>query len=113
MSTTKYTKTTKYGSILRGVRVLRGGSDLLKQTCFTEARGETGERRRPGARRRRDRMRALFARHGKLTRQEFAALLGTSADTAGRDLKLLRAEGLVEKVEPTRSPRTHCFRLRS
>jgi len=62
--------------------------------------------------RRRDRMRALFARHGRLTRQELAELLGTSVDTTGRDLKLLVAEGLIERVEPTASPRTHYFRMR-
>mgnify|MGYP001015528039 CR=1 FL=1 len=62
--------------------------------------------------RRRDRMRALFERHGKLTRQELAALLGTSVDTTGRDLKLLLAEGRIEKVEPTASPRTHYFKLK-
>jgi DNA-binding NtrC family response regulator len=63
--------------------------------------------------RRQERLRGLFARHGRLTRQELAALLGISPDTASRDLRILIAEGLVEKVEPTASPRTHYFRLKS
>jgi DeoR/GlpR family transcriptional regulator of sugar metabolism len=63
--------------------------------------------------RRRDRVGDLFHRHGKLTRKEIAALLGTSPDTVTRDLKVLLAEGLIEKVKPSASPRSHYFRLRS
>ncbi len=46
-------------------------------------------------------------------RPEIAALLGTSPDTVTRDLKVLLAEGLIEKVKPSASPRSHYFRLRS
>jgi DNA-binding NtrC family response regulator len=62
--------------------------------------------------RRRDRLRALFSRHGKLTRKEIAALLRVSTDTVTRDLRALVAEGLIEKVKPSASPRSHYFRLR-
>jgi DNA-binding NtrC family response regulator len=63
--------------------------------------------------RRVDRLRDLFGEHGKLTRGEVARILGVSLPTATRDLKALCAEGLVEKIMPSASPRSHYFRLRS
>jgi DNA-binding NtrC family response regulator len=62
--------------------------------------------------RRLERLRELFREHGKLTRAEAARILGVSPVTATKDLRKLIAEGLVEKVEPSRSPRSHYFRLR-
>jgi DNA-binding NtrC family response regulator len=63
--------------------------------------------------RRLDRLRALFAQHGKLTRSEVMGLLAISHATATRDLRALCGEGAVEKVMPSGSPRTHYFRLKS
>ncbi len=65
-----------------------------------------------GPLRRHKRLRALFARHGELTRQELVALLRVSPDTVSRDLRRLCAEGFIERVAPTGSTRTHYFRLR-
>ena len=62
--------------------------------------------------RRLDRLRELFRRHGKLSRTEAARILCVSLRTATMDLKVLCREGLVEKVAPTASPRTHYFRTR-
>jgi DNA-binding NtrC family response regulator len=58
------------------------------------------------------RSRELFRKFQVLTRIELATTLGVSHDTVTRDLKMLCAEGLIEKVLPTASPRTHYFRLR-
>jgi DNA-binding NtrC family response regulator len=62
--------------------------------------------------RRRERLRELFRQHHQLARPEVMQLLRISPQTATRDLKALAAEGLIEKVEPSGSPRTHYFRLR-
>ncbi|MCI0340925.1 MAG: sigma 54-interacting transcriptional regulator, partial [Planctomycetales bacterium] len=62
--------------------------------------------------RRRERLRELFRRHRILTRAEAARLLGVGPDTVTADLKALQGEGLVEKVRPTESPRTHFFALK-
>ncbi len=63
--------------------------------------------------RRQERLRSAFSRHGRLTRTEAMKLLEVSGDTATKDLRALIAAGAIEKVEPTASPRTHYFRLRS
>jgi DNA-binding NtrC family response regulator len=63
--------------------------------------------------RRLPRLRQLFREHTVLTRAEVVAVMRVSPTTATRDLKALCAEGLIEKVEPNRSPRSHYFRLKS
>jgi len=68
------------------------------------ARGRSGMRRL-------ERLRELFRQHRKLTRREVAELIGICPATATRDLKGLLAEGFIEKVKPTPSPRSHYFRL--
>jgi len=62
--------------------------------------------------RRLDRIRELFERYQKLTRREIIQIIGASPSTVTHDLKTLRAEGLIEKVEPSSAPRTHYFVLR-
>ncbi len=62
--------------------------------------------------RRQDRLRGLFRKYGRLNACEIAGLLGVAGRTVTRDLRTLRAEGLIDKVEPKSSPRTHYFRLR-
>ena len=57
------------------------------------------------------RLRELFSSHGTLTRAEVIVILEVSPTTATRYLKLLCREGWIDKVEPTRSPRTHYFQL--
>jgi DNA-binding NtrC family response regulator len=70
----------------------------------------SGQRTSP---RRHDLIRSLFSKHGRLNRSEIVHLLGVSPLTVTRDLKMLAAEGLIEKVTSNASPRTHYFRLRS
>ncbi len=62
--------------------------------------------------RRLERLRELFVQHGKLTRAEIAAILDVAPKTATADLKELCRAGLIEKVEPSASRRTHYFRIR-
>jgi len=63
--------------------------------------------------RRLERLRALFRKHQKLTRGEIMRILRISPNTATKDLKILCEEGLIERVEPSSSTRTHYFRLAS
>ena len=60
-----------------------------------------------------ERLRALFRKHQKLTRGEIMRILRISPNTATKDLKILCEEGLIERVEPSSSTRTHYFRLAS
>ncbi|MFH1023158.1 MAG: sigma 54-interacting transcriptional regulator [Planctomycetota bacterium] len=62
--------------------------------------------------RRAEKIRQLFTRHGKLTRAEIIRLMAISGNTASSDLKRLCDEGIIEKIMPTASPRTHYFALR-
>jgi len=62
--------------------------------------------------RRLDRIRDLFSRHGKMTRNELIRILGVSPNTATKDLKALCEEGLIERVEPSTSTRSHYFILK-
>ena len=57
------------------------------------------------------RLRALFTQHELLTRGEIIRILGISPNTATRDLKTLREEGMVEKIQPSPSPRSAYFVL--
>jgi DNA-binding NtrC family response regulator len=57
-------------------------------------------------------LRELFRRHRQLTRREVARTLEVSSVTAGVYIAALCSEGLVEKVEPNRSPRSHYFQIR-
>ena len=59
-----------------------------------------------------ERLRSLFARHRQLTRKEIGRLLDVAPATAAKYLKALRADGTVDKVAPSASPRSHYFRLR-
>ena len=61
--------------------------------------------------RRREALRALFRQHGVLTRAEIAKTLRISPNTATKDLKALCADGFVEKVQPTASPRSVYFQV--
>ncbi len=61
--------------------------------------------------RRVERVRDLFRRRRKLTRLELINALGVSPDTMTKYLKVLIAEGAIEKVCPTASPRTHYFQI--
>jgi len=50
-----------------------------------------------------------FQEHGRISREEAARIMNTTSKTMGSDFKLLQKEGFIEKVEPTKSPRTHYF----
>ncbi len=63
--------------------------------------------------RRRERIRKLFERHRRLARHEVARLLEVCGNTATTDLRALCEEGLIVKVEPNTSPRSHYFELRN
>ena len=66
-----------------------------------------------GGHRRRQRLAGLFDQARRLSRGEVMALLTVSPGTAQRDLEALAAEGLIEKVTPSASTRTHYYRLRA
>ncbi|MCI0340658.1 MAG: sigma 54-interacting transcriptional regulator [Planctomycetales bacterium] len=66
-----------------------------------------------GALRRRERLRDLFRRHGRLARGEVARILGVSSNTAAADLEALGTEGLVERVAPSGSTRSNYWTLRA
>jgi DNA-binding NtrC family response regulator len=59
--------------------------------------------------RRLERLKAMFAEHGKLTRSEIVHILGISPNTATKYLKALCDDGIIRRVEPSASPRTHYF----
>jgi DNA-binding NtrC family response regulator len=63
--------------------------------------------------RRLKRLRDLFLKHKELTRREIAQLLRVTPETITQDLKRLRSEGFIDRVEPSRSPRSHYFVLRT
>ena len=62
--------------------------------------------------RRLERIRALFAAHPALTRAELVRVLGASNNTVTSDLKILCDEGLIQRIEPSASPRSVYFQLR-
>jgi DNA-binding NtrC family response regulator len=62
--------------------------------------------------RRLDRLRDLFATHEKLTRSEVVEILGISPNTATKDLKTLCDQGVIVRVEPSASTRSHYFVLK-
>ena len=53
----------------------------------------------------------LFIKHKSISRKEVCQIIGASNITIGKDLKKLRIEGFIKKMEPTKSPRTHYFIL--
>jgi DNA-binding NtrC family response regulator len=61
--------------------------------------------------RRRQQLRGLFVRHRELGTSEVCKLLGVTQPTATSYLKALCAEGIIEKVRPNASPRTHYYRI--
>lgn len=56
-----------------------------------------------------EKLAACFAHHKRLRRKEIIVMLGISHGTATTLLRKLIGQGVVRKVEPTRSPRTHYF----
>jgi DNA-binding NtrC family response regulator len=62
--------------------------------------------------RRLDRLRDLFNTHKKLTRSEIIKVIGVSPNTATKYLHTLREEGLIERIEPSASTRSHYFQLK-
>ena len=61
--------------------------------------------------RRLDRLKALFEEHKKLTRGEIVQIMGISANTATKYLQDLCDAGIVRRIEPTASTRSHYFIL--
>ena len=62
--------------------------------------------------RRLERLRDLFRQYEKLTRSEVIRILAVSPNTATKYLKTLCNEGVIRRVTPTASSRTHYFVLR-
>ncbi|MFC1462352.1 sigma 54-interacting transcriptional regulator [Verrucomicrobiota bacterium] len=58
-------------------------------------------------------LRSLFLQHQILTRSEIVKTFRVSPNTATSDLKALCEEGMIERVKPSKSPRSVYFRLRS
>ena len=85
---------------------------LERKAVYAPENADEYLRMRPSALRRLDRVRELFHRYKKLTRPEIADMLHVSRNTVTAYLKVLQGEGLIEKVRPTASPRTHYFVLR-
>jgi len=97
-----------------GAQAEPGGAAATGPAPASSAAAVTGAgtlREGSSAMRRTERLRELFRTHRRLTRMEVAATLGISLPTATRDLQALCSEGFVEKVCPSRSPRSHYFRL--
>lgn len=63
--------------------------------------------------RRLEALRALFSQHGSLTRSEIMDVLNISASAATADLKTLTSEGFIDRIQPSRSPRSAYFSLRT
>jgi DNA-binding NtrC family response regulator len=61
--------------------------------------------------RRLETLRALFKEHGTLTRSEIIGALEVSPNIATSDLKTLAAEGLIQRIQPSKSPRSTYFKL--
>ncbi len=59
--------------------------------------------------RRHQRLRELFQLHRVLTRSEVTQLLAISPNTASADLKALCQEGIIRRVTPSASTRSHYF----
>jgi transcriptional regulator with PAS, ATPase and Fis domain len=62
--------------------------------------------------RRIEKIKELFLKHKKLTRNEIVDALDISPNTATKDLKALIDEGFIIRVEPSASTRSHYFQLR-
>jgi len=62
--------------------------------------------------RRMERLQSLFERYEKLTRSEVIKILGVSPNTASKYLKTLCERGVIQRVMPTASSRTHYFVLK-
>ena len=54
-------------------------------------------------------LRELFAEHNLLTRNEISKALEISPNTATSDLKILCREGIIERIQPSASPRSVYF----
>jgi len=63
--------------------------------------------------RRLDRLRDLFREYKKLTRGEIIEIMGVSPNTATKYLEELISEGLIDRVEPSASTRSHYFVLKN
>ncbi len=55
-------------------------------------------------------LKRLFKTYKKLNRAETAKALKVAPNTAAADLKILMDEGLIEKIMPSKSPRSHYFK---
>ena len=62
--------------------------------------------------RRKRRLRELFEEVGELKVSEAAAILGVTPHTASRYMSALCEEGIIEKVKPTASPKSHYYARR-
>jgi len=62
---------------------------------------------------RRQKIHKIFQHFQKLSRRQVMELVNISSATATRDLKILRNENIIEKIEPHASPRSHYFILKN
>ena len=63
--------------------------------------------------RRIEEIKKLFLEHKNLSRKEICQITGVPDLTIGRYLKTLKDENYIVKMEPTKSPRTHYFAIKS
>lgn len=59
--------------------------------------------------RRIEELRRLFREHKRFSGKEASILLGVTPKTISNDFKILIKEGFLQKIEPSKSPRTHYF----
>ena len=59
--------------------------------------------------RRLEQLRRIFDEQGWLTRQEIIQMMGVSSNTATEDLRRLGEAGFIQRVQPSRSPRSVYF----
>lgn len=61
--------------------------------------------------RRKTKLIKLFEKYQNLTRSEVARVMNLALNTAAKDLENLESEGVIERIKPSASPRTHYFSL--
>ena len=61
--------------------------------------------------RRKTKLIKMFEKYQNLSRSEVARILNLALNTAAKDLANLEEEGIIERIRPNNSPRTHYFSL--
>jgi transcriptional regulator with GAF, ATPase, and Fis domain len=85
---------------------------ITRPQAVPVARIATGHLRKGRSKMRRlEAVRTLFSQHRTLTRSEIIDSLAISPNIATSDLRTLISEGFVEKIQPSKSPRSAYFKI--